>query len=274
MNQAVQNVEPISLSPAQVAELRKPLDPKAISPHPTKSFLSTIKAIYVVERLNAVFGIGGWFIKNEVVEAGEKNIVVKSTFHAPKYGIYIPDIFGGNDNADRGDAFKGACTDALTKIGSYLEIGIDVFKGLHDNKTQKTEPQRATETPKKWTKPEAKKTEKVEEVSNKFVDVIDAIGKELNEVTGIDLYARILKKEGESLGIEGGFKSSSEIKARMTQEDAYKNTKGALELVRSLLGPFGIAGEDGVVHRISKLSELEKDDRDKILNQLDMVTGL
>jgi hypothetical protein len=31
-----------------------------------------------------------------------------------------------------GDAYKGAATDALTKIGSYLEIGIDVFKGLND----------------------------------------------------------------------------------------------------------------------------------------------
>ena len=34
--------------------------------------------------------------------------------------------FGGNDNPDRGDAYKGACTDALSKCASYLGIGMDV----------------------------------------------------------------------------------------------------------------------------------------------------
>ena len=55
----------------------------------------------------------------------------------PEYGIYF-ECYGGNDNGgensknfDLGDAYKGATTDALTKIGSYLEIGIDVFKGLN-----------------------------------------------------------------------------------------------------------------------------------------------
>jgi hypothetical protein len=37
--------------------LRKPFPSEAITQHPTKTFLSTIKAIYVVERLNDVFGI-------------------------------------------------------------------------------------------------------------------------------------------------------------------------------------------------------------------------
>ena len=113
------------------AQLRKPLPKEAISQHPTKKFLSTIKAIYVVERLNDVFGIGQWSIKYDIVEAGEKMIVAKGILIVPEFGIEI-EQYGGNDNADRGDAFKGACTDCLTKIGSYLEIGIDVFKGLVD----------------------------------------------------------------------------------------------------------------------------------------------
>jgi hypothetical protein len=124
------------LTSAQIERLKAPLSPEAIKPHPTKTYLSTIKAIYVVERFNEVFGLGGWFINNELIEAGEKNIVVKSTFQAPQYGIIIPDVFGGNDNADRGDAFKGACTDALTKIGSYLYVGMDVYKGLGEHKEQ------------------------------------------------------------------------------------------------------------------------------------------
>jgi hypothetical protein len=117
-------------------QLRKPLPKEAISQHPTKTFLSTIKAIYVVERLNDVFGVGNWKTKTEVIttkEIEKKNpmVIVKSVLTINYYNIEI-EAFGGNDNADLGDAYKGAATDALTKIGSYLEIGIDVFKGLAD----------------------------------------------------------------------------------------------------------------------------------------------
>ena len=38
-------------------KLRAPFPSEEIAPHPTKKFLSTIKAIYVTERLNDVFGI-------------------------------------------------------------------------------------------------------------------------------------------------------------------------------------------------------------------------
>jgi len=120
------------LTPEQLALLKKPLPKGAIKQHPTKKFLSTIKAIYIVERLNDVFGIGGWVAKNEVVEKVNAWVVVKTTFEAPEYGIKVLDIFGGNDNPDLGDAYKGACTDALSKIGSYLYIGMDVYKGLSD----------------------------------------------------------------------------------------------------------------------------------------------
>ncbi len=124
----------MELTKEQLELLKKPLPPEAVSPHPTKKYLSSIKAIYVVERLNEVFKIGGWRVENTFVEKSEEKtsektghmIVVKSVFNAED--IYI-EAFGGNDNIDLGDAYKGACTDALTKIGSYLEIGMDVFKG-------------------------------------------------------------------------------------------------------------------------------------------------
>lgn len=128
-----------TLTADQLLQLKKPLPPEAVKPHPTKTYLSSIKAIYVVERLNDVFGLAGWDVTNEVVKDDGKMIVVKSCFHAPEYGIKISDIFGGNDNADLGDAYKGACTDALTKIGSYLYIGMDVYKGLGDKTPEKTE---------------------------------------------------------------------------------------------------------------------------------------
>ena len=131
--------------------LRMPLPVGAVTKHPTKTFLSSIKAIYVTERLNDVFGVGSWQIKvNHVTTTDKSMVVVKVDFSIPEYGIYF-ECYGGNDNGgknsknfDLGDAYKGATTDALTKIGSYLEIGIDVFKGLGNTAPA---PQ---QQPKKW----------------------------------------------------------------------------------------------------------------------------
>lgn len=131
--------------------LRMPLPVGAVTKHPTKTFLSSIKAIYVTERLNEVFGTGAWQIKVNHITTTEKSmVVVKVEFSIPEYGIYF-ECYGGNDNGgensknfDLGDAYKGATTDALTKIGSYLEIGIDVFKGLGNTAPA---PQ---QQPKKW----------------------------------------------------------------------------------------------------------------------------
>lgn len=110
--------------------LGRALPSEAIKPHPTKSYLSTINSIYVSERLNEVFGIGEWQTRVDYV--GEKSgkttmVVVKLTLDIPAYDIHY-ECYGGNDNADYGDAFKGATTDALTKIGSWLGIGAHVWK--------------------------------------------------------------------------------------------------------------------------------------------------
>ena len=118
------------------AELYAPLPAEAIKQHPTKTFLSTIKPIYITDRLNEVFGIGQWQTRTENVLVNDNGTVVnKVVFTVPEYNIYY-ECFGGNDNGgagskgfDLGDAFKGATTDALNKIASYLGIGIDVYRG-------------------------------------------------------------------------------------------------------------------------------------------------
>lgn len=133
--------------------LRKPLPAEAVKPHPTKTFLSSIKAIYVTERLNEVFGVGSWQIRTEHITTTDKSmVVVKVTLNIPKYGVHY-ESYGGNDNGgensknfDLGDAYKGATTDAITKIGSYLEIGIDVFKGLKTPPAPTTPPVQKTNT--------------------------------------------------------------------------------------------------------------------------------
>lgn len=110
------------------AQLCKELPSEAVTPHPTKKYLSSIKSIYVTERLNEVFGVGAWRVKTEVVDKDNKMVVCKVTLTIPDYGIEY-ECFGGNDNADLGDAYKGATTDALTKIASWMGIGGEVFRG-------------------------------------------------------------------------------------------------------------------------------------------------
>jgi len=124
------------ITPEMYLALKKPLPTEAISQHPTKTYLSSIKAIYVTERLNDVFGCGSWQVRAEKVSENENGmIVIKTILTIPEYGVYY-ESFGGNDNGgeknknfDLGDAYKGATTDGITKIGSYLGIGIDVFMG-------------------------------------------------------------------------------------------------------------------------------------------------
>lgn len=126
-----------TLTKEQIELLNQPLPQEALKQHPTKKFLSTINAIYVTERLNSVFGVGQWQTHVEVVDAKptkpDRNnnvsimVVTKTTFEVPEYGIHY-ECFGGNDNDDLGDAYKGSTTDAITKIGSFLGIGAHVWK--------------------------------------------------------------------------------------------------------------------------------------------------
>lgn len=131
-------MEAKKITEAMREQLGAPLPPEAVSPHPTKKFLSSIKSIYVTERLNEVFGVGSWKLFTEFVEKVDKMVVVKVTFRIPEYNVDF-ECFGGNDNSDLGDAYKGATTDALTKIASWLGIGREVFKGEVKQNTHKTQ---------------------------------------------------------------------------------------------------------------------------------------
>lgn len=142
------------VTPEMVAELRKPLPREAITKHPTKTYLSSIKTIFSIERMNDVFGLGGWVDRYEIISVGEprpgKNrkgedvilppwVVAKGYLEVPEYGIKR-EAYGGNDNEDLGDAYKGACTDALSKMLSTLYIGMDVYKGNPNAAPSKNEP--------------------------------------------------------------------------------------------------------------------------------------
>jgi hypothetical protein len=133
-----------NLTPEQLAKIAEPLPPEAIKPHPTKDNLSTIKGIFVTERLNQVFGVGAWVVKTDLLspitsatrttkfgkERTEYTAVLKTVFTIPEYDIYY-ECIASSMNDDPGDAAKGATTDAITKIASWIGIGIDVYKGKH-----------------------------------------------------------------------------------------------------------------------------------------------
>lgn len=134
-----------TLSAEKQAQLVRPLPAEAVTPHPTKTYLSSIKSIYVTERLNEVFGVGSWRVEVNKVDQANKMVVVKVRLTIPAYGIDY-ECYGGNDNADLGDAYKGATTDALTKIASWLGIGQEVFKGEAGKASQRATPKKEKQT--------------------------------------------------------------------------------------------------------------------------------
>ena len=152
------------ITPEMYSALKEPLPKEAVTQHPTKTYLSSIKAIFVTERLNDVFGCGSWTIKTDCISCNEQTgfVVVKTTLEIPEYSVSY-ESYGGNNNGgagskqfDLGDAYKGATTDGITKIGSYLGIGIDVFKGQQNAAPAQKEPcapntsRGAEKEPEKW----------------------------------------------------------------------------------------------------------------------------
>ena len=111
---------------------------QALRELPHKKGMTAITPIYVTERLNEAFGLGGWQFEPEIISDSEKMVIIKGVLTVPTMNIRIVQ-FGGNDNRDRGDAYKGAATDALTKCGSYLGIGAHVWR---DDEPSETETER------------------------------------------------------------------------------------------------------------------------------------
>lgn len=130
-----------------IKKLNEPLPAWAIKKHPTKTYLSVIHPMAVIDRLNDVFGVGKWtfetmFISCKPVLQKERTAymsAVHGTLKVPEHGIHI-EQYGGSTNEDEGDALKGGATDALTKCASYLGVGASIYKGQGNevNDTQKS----------------------------------------------------------------------------------------------------------------------------------------
>ena len=132
----------MELSNAEVEELTKPLPDWAVKPHPTRTGMSAIHPMAIIERLNSVFGVGGWNFEVEYISCdkekqqtknGERDIYISAVKGRLEIRDVVIEQFGGSTNDDKGDALKGGGTDALTKIASYLGIGAEIYKGKGNN---------------------------------------------------------------------------------------------------------------------------------------------
>jgi hypothetical protein len=134
-----------ALTAAEIyAALSAPLDDAAYESR--DDGMTAIVPAYRTERLNQVLGPNGWHHKQpriisleilrnadgkESCDADglpiwEATVEIAVTIRALKKTYYG---FGGWRNSDKGDALKGAATDALGKALSDL-IGVEVYKGL------------------------------------------------------------------------------------------------------------------------------------------------
>jgi hypothetical protein len=152
------------LTQEQIATLRAPFPAEALKPDKSRGFeLTSIKAAYVIERLNEVFGPcgTGWRYAHSPFEDvpsddGRLEVVteVALQYRPPdegsgcgrvtwnngwQYGSddgWSEPIFAcGGKSLGRGgapytDARKSAVTDGLTKAASMIGVGHQVFKGL------------------------------------------------------------------------------------------------------------------------------------------------
>lgn len=162
--------------------LLEPLPPEALKQHPTRSYLTAINSIYVTERFNDVFGLDGWSFRTEIVKDDGKWVVVQVFFEAQTTivedkieshdGVIRRSAFGGNDNEDIGDRYKGAVTDALTKIGSMLGVGAHVWK--NESVPHRSAPENRTTPTERKGAPQAEPTEWlniIDKRSGKYTDL-------------------------------------------------------------------------------------------------------
>jgi hypothetical protein len=164
--QDIINQKPLPLPPEIIAQLTAPIDPAATKEVGTKGGFTSIKAYYIIERLNTVFGVHGWTHTCEVVYSNDKDLAVKGKLILWDYGIVIEEMGGSNDR-DVADRFKGAKTSSFSKATSILGVGREIYAQGYSGKqrTQQNQP----------TKPKPKKPQYNIDDPKKVRKVIDKV---------------------------------------------------------------------------------------------------
>lgn len=113
-------------------------EPNNIS-HDSYSGFTGYKPQYIVDAMNAVFKIGNWGfeeiateISTQPTDKGTASLAIAQVKVWIKSIEFAPVGYGQSrvTKGDRGDAKKGAQTDAIKKALSYFSIGNRAYHGL------------------------------------------------------------------------------------------------------------------------------------------------
>ena len=114
-------------------KLRAPFSKDAYSQDTSRGFaLTSLKAQYVVERLNEVLGFMNWSHGGDYEVQEDGSVLFKGALVVNLDGR-TNRFFGvgyAGKKKNIGDAYKGAKTDSLSKCASQIGVGNDAFKGL------------------------------------------------------------------------------------------------------------------------------------------------
>jgi hypothetical protein len=116
-------------------KLKAPFPTEALSSDVSRGFtLTSVKAQYIVERLNDALGLGSWKLEgnyekigNGVMFHGKLTVeICGKTIQVENSGYAEPKE---NKKSNAGDVYKSARTDCLSKCASWLGVANEVYKG-------------------------------------------------------------------------------------------------------------------------------------------------
>lgn len=122
------------ISKETYTKLTAEFPPEALSVDDSRGFaLTSVRAQWIVERLNEVLGVDGWQFTGKyepqsdggVLYFGQLTIVGdEGKWHT------VEGVGFAASKKNLGDTYKGARTDALSKAASLIGVANSVFKGM------------------------------------------------------------------------------------------------------------------------------------------------
>ncbi len=82
--------------------LREPFPSEALGTVASKSYLTSIKAMYVIERLNDVFGVGRWTLLHEVIKEQAEQVLIQGELKIYDFDIVVPKQYGSHKISGKG----------------------------------------------------------------------------------------------------------------------------------------------------------------------------
>ena len=207
-------------------ELIKDFPSEALSKDSSRGFdLTSIKAQYIKERLNDVFGIWGWEVVGEY-KADEKSVlyfgelrVTEKTYllannsedatpaEVDSFTRKVESVGYSAIKKNLGDSYKSAQTDFLSKAASFIGVGQKVFQGLVNPNSYKTPTKQPQKTSPQAQKQPNKSDSDITDPGQWIVPFGKFKGKKIEQLSDIDAdnYIDFLERSAKDKGkkIEG-----------------------------------------------------------------------